>query len=62
MLHINLSFHNEFICWIGAKVSILDGAIIGDNCIVVAGAVVKGEFPANSTIGGVPAKILKMRT
>ena len=49
-------------CWIGAKVTILDGTIIGDNCIVAAGAVVKGEFPANSIIGGVPAKILKMRT
>lgn len=48
-------------CWIGAKVTILDGTIIGDNCIVAAGAVVKGEFPANSIIGGVPAKILKMR-
>lgn len=49
-------------CWIGAKVTILDGTVIGDNCVVAAGAVVKGEFPANSIIGGVPAKILKMRT
>jgi acetyltransferase-like isoleucine patch superfamily enzyme len=48
-------------CWIGAKVTILDGAIIGNGCIVAAGAVVRGEFPDNSIIGGVPAKILKTR-
>lgn len=48
-------------CWIGAKVTILDGTILGDGCIIAAGAVVKGVFPANSIIGGVPAKILKTR-
>lgn len=46
-------------CWIGAKVTILDGTIIGDNCIVAAGAVVKGEFPAGVIIGGIPAKVIK---
>lgn len=45
--------------WVGAKVTFLDGCIIGDNSVVAAGAVVSGEFPANSVIGGVPAKILK---
>lgn len=49
-------------CWIGAKVTILDGTILGDGCIVAAGAVVKGIFPAYSIIGGVPARILKTRT
>ena len=48
-------------CWIGAKVTILDGTKIGDGCIVAAGAVVRGEFPDNVIIGGVPAKILKDR-
>lgn len=46
-------------CWIGAKVTILDGTHIGNNCIVAAGAVVKGTFPDNVIIGGVPAKIIK---
>lgn len=46
-------------CWIGAKVTILDGTVIGDNCIVAAGAVVKGIFPENVMIGGIPAKIIK---
>jgi len=48
-------------CWIGAKAAILDGTKIGNGCIVAAGAVVKGEFPDNVIIGGVPAKILKHR-
>ena len=48
-------------CWIGAKVTILDGTKIGNGCIVAAGAVVKGTFPDNVIIGGVPAKIIKSR-
>lgn len=45
--------------WVGAKVTFLDGCVIGDNTVVAAGAVVNGVFPANVVIGGVPAKILK---
>lgn len=48
-------------CWIGAKVTILDGVVIGNGCIVAAGAVVRGQFPENVIIGGVPAKIIKQR-
>ncbi|HJA85013.1 MAG TPA: acyltransferase [Candidatus Bacteroides avicola] len=48
-------------CWIGAKVTILDGAVIGNGCVVAAGAVVRGHFPDNCVLGGVPARILKMR-
>ena len=48
-------------CWIGAKATFLDGTVIGNGCVVAAGAVVKGNFPDNSIIGGVPAKIIKMR-
>ncbi len=46
-------------CWIGSKVTILDGVTIGNNCIIAAGAVVTKAFPENVLIGGVPAKILK---
>jgi len=49
-------------CWIGAKVTILDGAIIEDGCIIAAGALVlEGVYPKNSIYGGVPAKFLKKR-
>lgn len=36
--------------WCGANVTILRGTIIGDNCVVGAGATVKGEYPPNSII------------
>lgn len=46
-------------CWIGSKVTILDGVTIGDNCVIAAGAVVTKSMPNNVIIGGVPAKVLK---
>ena len=45
--------------WVGAKVTFLDGSIVGNNSVVAAGAVVNGIYPDNSIIGGVPAKVLK---
>ena len=49
-------------CWIGAKVTILDGAVIGDGCIIAAGAVViEGKYDKNAIYGGVPAKKIKDR-
>lgn len=48
-------------CWIGAKVTLLDGSIVGKGCVIAAGSVVRGRFPDNVIIGGVPAKIIKER-
>ena len=48
-------------CWIGSGVVFLDGARLEDGCVVAANAVVTKHFPANSVIGGVPAKIIKQR-
>ena len=48
-------------CWIGAGVVFLDGASIGNGCVVAANAVVTKEFPDNVIIGGVPAKIIGER-
>ncbi len=36
--------------WIGANAIILRGSKIGDNCVVGAGSVIKGEFPAGTVI------------
>lgn len=47
--------------WIGDRVIILPGVHIGNGCVVAAGAVVTHSFPDNAVIGGVPAKIIKMR-
>lgn len=43
-------------CFIGARTIILPGTKIGDNVIVGAGSVVKGEIESNIVIGGNPAK------
>ena len=45
--------------WIGAGATILPGVIIGENSVVAAGAVVSKDVPANTVVGGVPAKTLK---
>lgn len=36
--------------WIGCNVVILMGTTLGENCIVGAGSVLKGQYPANSVI------------
>ncbi|GAA0494353.1 sugar O-acetyltransferase [Alkalibacterium indicireducens] len=46
-------------CWIGADATIVGGSELGNNVVVAAGAVVKGVFPDNVVIGGVPARIIK---
>ena len=45
--------------WIGAAATILPGVTIGENAIVAAGAVVSRDVPANTVVGGVPAKFIK---
>jgi acetyltransferase-like isoleucine patch superfamily enzyme len=45
--------------WIGAAATILPGVTIGENSVIAAGAVVSNDVPANTIVGGVPAKHLK---
>ena len=45
--------------WIGGGVHVLPGVTIGDNAVIAAGAVVNKDVPANTLVGGVPAKFIK---
>ncbi len=45
--------------WIGGNSIILKGTRIGDNSVVGAGSVVKGDFEENSLIIGNPAKCFR---
>ena len=45
--------------WIGANATICPGVTIGDNAVVAAGAVVVKDVPADTIVGGVPAKIIR---
>ncbi|HWA31426.1 MAG TPA: acyltransferase [Rhizomicrobium sp.] len=47
--------------WLGAGARILDGSVIGNGCVVAAGAVVRGELEPNGIYGGVPARLLGWR-
>jgi acetyltransferase-like isoleucine patch superfamily enzyme len=48
-------------CWIGYGACILRGASVGDNAIVGTSTVVTKDVPANAVVGGVPARLLRMR-
>ena len=45
--------------FIGCNALILKGTVLGDNCVVGAGAVVSGKFEDNCIIAGNPAKVIK---
>jgi len=47
--------------WIGAGVKILDGVNVGSNSILAAGSVVTRDVAAGAIVGGMPAKVLRMR-
>jgi len=47
--------------WIGAGVKILDGVRVQKNSIIAAGSVVHKNVETGVVVGGVPAKIIKVR-
>lgn len=45
--------------WIGQSAILLYNTEVGDGSIIGAGSLVKGKFPNNCSIAGVPARIVK---
>lgn len=48
--------------WIGANCIVTAGVTIGEGAVIAAGSVVTKDVPSNAIVGGVPAKIIKMRS
>jgi acetyltransferase-like isoleucine patch superfamily enzyme len=48
-------------CWIGYGACILRGVTVGDNAIIGTNSVVTKDVEPNAVVGGVPARVLRMR-
>ena len=47
--------------WVGYGACVLRGVRVGDNAVIGTNSVVTRDVPANAVVGGVPARILRMR-
>ncbi|HAE16453.1 MAG TPA: hypothetical protein DCG51_07870 [Erysipelotrichaceae bacterium] len=45
--------------WIGACASIMPGVHIGDNAVIAGGSVVTKDVPADTVVGGNPARVMR---
>ncbi len=45
--------------WIAAGVTVIGGVTIGENSVVAAGSVVTRDVPANTLVGGAPARVIR---
>lgn len=48
--------------WIGSNCVILPGVEIGEGAVIAAGSIVTKDVKAFHIVGGVPAKVIKVRT
>ena len=47
--------------WVGTKVTVLRGAIVGPGSVLAAHTVARGDIPPLSVVGGIPGRVLKNR-
>ncbi len=47
--------------WVGYGACVLRGVSVGDNSVIGTNAVVPSDVPANAVVGGIPARIIRMR-
>ncbi|MBK9785784.1 MAG: hypothetical protein IPP59_17240 [Betaproteobacteria bacterium] len=45
--------------FIGSNVKLMKGITIGDGAVVANGTLVVSDVPANTVVGGVPAKVIR---
>jgi acetyltransferase-like isoleucine patch superfamily enzyme len=47
--------------WIGYGACFLRGVTVGDNSVIGTSSVVTCDVPANAVVGGIPARVIRMR-
>jgi acetyltransferase-like isoleucine patch superfamily enzyme len=47
--------------WVGYGACVLRGVKVGDNAVIGTSAVLTKDVPANAVVGGVPARLIRMR-
>jgi acetyltransferase-like isoleucine patch superfamily enzyme len=47
--------------WIGYGACLLRGVVVGDNSVIGTSAVVTSDVPDNAVVGGIPARLIRMR-
>lgn len=45
--------------WVASRVTVMSDSTIGAGCVLGAASVVKGDFPAQTVVAGVPAKVVR---
>ncbi len=47
--------------WIGYGACLLRGVAVGNNCVIGTNSVITADVPDNAVVGGVPARLIRMR-
>ena len=47
--------------WLGTKVSVLRGTVVGKGTVLAAHTVARGTYPDYAIVGGIPGKVIKDR-